>query len=860
MDYLFRFVLKGQGGEINEAELKKKIADFEAQYGQHSYHIELIAQLYSKYEIDFSNVRNWEHLFNNKHTLSELDDKLTERLLGNNKLTTPDISKIIEWFSEDFDEIATLHFENNQVTEQTQWCLIKALGCRGGVNETRCFAIADTLLDEFVKCSDYPEDLRTHEWLEIFEASIKYLYKSKIYWFLPTLIRNIITLYEDCGESVSVFSRPAILEVSKANLILNFHAEENIKSDLVLPDEVRDNFQVVTKAVKELYPDFDLNEDNSYPASFGMLRLTNQERLQYYNALVKLGEKDILEYFDFLFDVFVCSVKYTSYYVPMFFSEEFKNINIYEKYIKSDYPEEQYGTLNTDKYVIAVIRQYIEKLNSIYGKNEILLGDIINKLLTVIKISDGEINQQLLWVQLARSEVLGVSTIPFVCCLFAKHHSLAANSKHHLDQVYLNFDSYLLELVYSVYHNCNSRILTDNQIPARMIYQLTQYLNPCDYILGILFEFDAYSMFENAKRLLVDYISVYQNVYLSHWDTVIQNTTDMAAIEVIINKISSSSALSWEMKKVIYEKMRRNLISNFSESDRRAVCIEYLTLKIDGVSTKEFEEDTAENNIEKAKNSGKDIFYLLYYYGWIECYREKYLEHCPKVANRIMSSNFTNRYWCIIDYILESNNKYGEGYLDTVKALCEETKSLGALRPNMLKLFVDFAEFLKKEKDARPEHYEWISKEEIETLHIQFESDLSLQVIRQAKEFMPKSAYSQFGLAVCLKYLINTVGSKSSPEGYYDLSQEEKLDYIVSNFDTMQPLNGRYINTAYLDMLDAFIGNKRELQKKWNKREFYIKLSQDAPLIIEKLKSISEDTKTELKKLFESYTKIILSR
>ncbi|MBQ7040078.1 MAG: hypothetical protein IJN39_05875, partial [Clostridia bacterium] len=847
VDYIFRHSLNNRSTIDAQQEIRDKIKAFSTEHQSGGYTtdisimIRLVAELSCNYKIDFYDKRKWQNLFDNTKgnaDLNKLDEMVSYELKTDNRDFKILIPEILMSFGDCFEEVLASCTANTSMDLYEQWCIIKALKSCARCDDEKFVAINDALMNEFESAPEGCEDLKTSVWAGIIIQTADIFYKNQQFCFLPYLMHKLICIFKS-GHSLTdkIFSESKVLDIARANLILNFNTASDTEA-FADTDLIKDHYEIACLAVLEKNKDFNLDKSVAVPPFFDLLRLSNAERLRYYNALSCLGETAVLMYYEYLFDIYCAELNIRNENIRFCVKDVYLN-SLYEKYGKNiDYK------LTPSLYIILILYKLLELIESLYSDTDEINRGVYHLNNLIITPND-ELDIQNALFLIARLDIVGADTLSFIACLAVRINSETGLSEN----IYLKLGNYLISLIFLTYHENSLSDFFNNDF-MHLVTICTSYEEPSNAILGYLYYCVSISKPEHSANMILAYLKLHKEEYLQNIYDIIKDipVNDVGAFLTII--YCSARCLTDEEISSVYVKLRDKITRDFSNSPNFTLYNELLTLHIDDHSTDAFENDSPENNTAKLLKAEDNVAYIIFS-KYLAVFRNRYLELFPAVSEKILNSHMIGKWNLFIDYIKFSENTESEDYLNTCKLFYTEFKPL-VDKHNSVKLIGDFKKLLilfTKRKEETPHLYEWLSEEEASGILGIAIARISKVLIILAKEYLAYRKLNNYGILLYTSSLLQDVPFVKNVEEYDSLSDDEKLDYIIANFKNLEPVEVKNYATstprAYTDMLDAFIKNKNDIQHKLglSEKECLLKIAKDALLIVSSL--LIEDTARE---------------
>lgn len=854
-DYLCRFKLQEYASNTESTLLNEKINKFCSEYNI-SYQsdiklmLRLVAELSNTYKLDFSVRRNWQYLFENDQgdpVLNKMDEQAVEALNLNTKKFRNLIPEIMDHFAEQLDEIVASCPDNVKTREYVQWCIIKALKSRAANCEDSYIAICNTLMEELSSCEGTPEDIYSSQlWLDILVKTAEIFYQKQFFWFLPTLTHNLIYYFHGrpaAGERL--FSRPAVLDAARANLLLGIHIDSESYAPAVI-DSVRDHYTIICAAAKELDSNINLDANTTVPPSFELLQFSNAERRRYYNALHYLKEQSVIDFYVYLFDMFCAVVSQYSNDMRFCCRVLYEN-SLYEKYIKNS----QIGVPRTGDYIKIIADKLLSSLHSSF-ENCSRVQSSISELQTQLDDTAKTYSIEKLLLLVVEFDILGFNTLNFIACMLG----LANRSDSLSKDIYLYLGNYLLGVVFLAYYEVSQASYYNDDFKYLVDIGVS-YAEPGGITLGFMCSLTARPIPSVSNNRIAQFVK-------QHTDLLLNNLKELATqikhkdIEYFLVFLYSLSATSEEEKTPIYRTLRQLIETSYPTEPQSDLYVEYISLRLDGVSTPAFQQNTPAENIEKMLPATKEIVYMLFLQ-YMQRNKAEYSRLCYLVAPKMVQTCFIHSASPIIDCLnVNTEDIYTENYSQTAKlAFITLQKTMTKADCLATKRYAIFCSHLLSYQKNDPELYSWVQESEVTQIIAKLYARLKELARLQAAEFCRMRAWTNYGVALYLRELLRTdLRSFIAAEDYKELSDAEQTDYVVTHFKELSPFTSdeaRDYNLSYLHMLTAFINNDNDIQHQLDEKSCMEKLTQDLLIVAEEHKVLDEEQKERIRHLVRDY-------
>ena len=857
-DYVCRFLLKEKEPFENAEGLEEKIREFCSERSV-SYQadiklvIRLVAELSCNFSVDFLLRRNWEHLFDENQGdsgLVELDRKITAELYLDNRVFRNLVPEIVSAFSEDFADIVTLYPNSEQSSAYEQWCLVKALKACRDSSEERLYAITDILLLEFSSAAKYgevKESLQSSQiWQDIIVKTAEIFFNKQYLWFLPTIIDNLIKIYGS-KKDITLFSNPTVLEIAKANLLLNLNAEEElgIGSDI---DVIKNHYDVITLAVEEKLPDFNIDNTLGYPSYMELLRLSRAERQRYINGLIVLKQLDVIKYYEYLYDIYSVSLKIYESHTKFCYSGLYNN-NLYDKYVSG------VASPKTSDYIKAIINKMLELFEELYGEKLTVIGSAIKILSDAVnQTEEDDIEQRFLYL-IAKCDVIGAVSLNFLACLISR---MEGNKKLPND-AFLNLGNYLVTMVFLTYYeNTHSTYFNDEFI--HLVRLITSYTEPDGAVLGFVFYCDTRYKSSASKERIQKYMA-------SHYEKTVETLMQIVAslkakdVEEFLCFYGFSSSVKPKEEIEIFTLLRQKMLTEYSTMEKSGIITEYLNLCIDKKASDEFLSVAPQENVRKFADFSSNFVYFMFY-ELKRNYFDEYYETMPIVVSKLLSSTAVAKQSLVAGYVYSSKNSGSEEYLEAARLFYESVaKKVDGASVNDLEYICYALNKLISLKKEEHERFEWLDENIVQGIFVTVKLEERKTLELQQKEYLNERTWGRYGILMYLRYLFNNAtGAKKAIAEYESLDEEQKKEYIKANYQKITPsvrIDGElYYDLAYRDMLTAFI-NDGSFQKLLSEKDCLKKFVNETIQMISYLACNNKEYKTEQEALLNDYVSLL---
>ena len=843
VDRICSALLERPADEAERIALADRIALFEKNYRADftcniRTVIRLIADLHLHYAVDFGRQHAWEYLFDypaEPSAIDRADRELAKKECFNGR---PDVGDadlkqlknlanfILVEFGDDLHTLLANRLIEGQTGDYRQLCLLKALRVRANAEKqgTRLRAVAEAIMEEIPADCSWLPDLRTEAWTAILQGALGALAAHGEYDFLPELLHCLLSVWEGVPAEkcpTGLFSAPAVLGAARLCLLLcPNRTEPDAEGEL---DILRDHYTLTVAAASERGEAL-LTSGVQPPAAFDLFDLDGEARARYYKALVALGEQSVLDFYNRIYDIF-CAAAHSGQ----------QNIRYFSRHIAANDLSARYGrTLPAPSADESYIKGALLALTrTLRAEADATLAADLDTLAEALAC-DGlspEQSERLLLL-LLKFEVRGLATVGFLLCLL-----LRMQPDHNLSrQLYLGFGSSLIRLVFLVYHEKDGFTNDDFVYLVRL---LTGRKNATESQLALLLACGIFVMPKSCRASIIAYLA-------THHDEVLPNllsvTRGLAAddIEGFISFFETAPYLAEEEKHRFYGILRDRLSTELQGREDSPVLCELLTLILDRQSSKAFAEmeDEAIGAL-LAKRQPDTVYFCLNYYAEID--HRRFLALCPMLAEVMMRSKITLVPSLLMQYTEESEQRQSEGYLSAMRLLyrhlCDKRQSTKRLSEKIAVLdrFGRFLSTLYGGVQESPALYDWYDGEEGRLLLSRILLDRADILQIESRALFKEKIWQHYGILFYLKHLMTEgLVARRTPADYEALSREERLTYIRENYRTIAPLlqeqEGKrpFFNTAYIDMLDAYIANEQELQSLEREEKALLRFGKDA--------------------------------
>jgi hypothetical protein len=875
VDYICRYRLKSSELSDNNNNLEDRISTFISIEKTNNinikYLISLVAELSINYNVDFSDVVNWEYLFDYKNKTSKivnLDRNISKSLLfyGNTKVTESQLNQlkimvesIIKCFFEDFNDILAMNSYNSEITDYLQLCIIKALRCRGKVAEDCLVAIAQALFGRFNSRENFSNNDVNSNWIEIIIETLNCYYKNSFYWYSPAIIHILIRI---CDASTqlnikNIFSLPVVLNTARTNLLLNINNENYIENDdeqSQAIDVIYDHYRITEYAVKE--KNFQLNKvkTNNIPDSFGLLNFNNSERREYYGFLCLLKENEALDYYDYMYDIF-CACLQKNDEMNLCNISIFKN-NIQRKYF-TGYSESQ----NSRESIKKIICSMIEQIMCVFENNSEIKKDFF-QIKNLFKSKDSTFISQYGLFLLAKSDAMGLDTISFIACMACRMNDTEDISR----EIYLNSSSYLIQLIFLSYHEMFSDSFFNEDFKY-LISLLTNYLDPADSILGYLAWLNTMAKPQESTKVIRECLEHYKERYIEYLIQALYDYKLKDFEEMLHFLYCSNGFLDDDSLNKIYNEIRAILHSNYNDSSKALILDELISLIVDGHSNDVFSKRTPEELLSDLNNYSPNLVYEIYN-EYDKLNYDIIKNNCHIVAKKIIDSTFVNKHLLILQYIFDKEECDSDSVIETMKLVYSDLKKelkcsfLLSNKLYILKCYLLFIKILKRKFELKPNLYNWVDRHINSQMFNRISENEQYILYVESKEFFKDRIWKKYGMLLFLKYLLESslLPYEHNTE-YENMNAAEKIEYIKENYNDINPFiyskNNKSKNHIYIDMINVFIKNEHNIQEFQNEYDCLMRFAEDAYSVIEVIFEDHPSRKKQIDSMIDSYISTI---
>ena len=837
----------------------EEVNEFVNEYKHRSPYAEKILRLVSELAFNFDIDLGNESVRRDLLKYDKIDELISAAVSFKKEEFSDIVTEVIDDFEGRYGDVLILYENKEKFYGYHEWCIIKAMKVRNPSDD-----VVDAVIDRIISLYNSLKEtghLQSELWLGIFLRVAEYLRDQKLYWFLPSVMNCILSVFEKIEESElknkKIFSLPEILELAKLNLILGLSNGSSNNNYFEETDVIRDHYRIAVNAVKEENPRFDFDNNNhKYPESFSILRLTPEERQRYFNALRALNKNgedtsSIEKYYAHIFNIYCMVVQQWDDSIK-FFCADIGDMN--EVTFQNFEDFSRCCIENNLRGFIGLLKEELENcdFDDSY-QNEAIesLDRILNK--GFVK----NIEQDLIYM-LAEFDVYGLETYSFIACLIYR----SCNFKDDIKDVYLNFNNYLFSLVFLTYHeSLQPNFLNDDF--RHLISVIDGYDYPGKMIIAYISCSLSKDMTEACELSLRNYLerNSIKEVYIKELVKVAEQIKG-SDVSSFIAYISCSSLVSQEDKKTIQE-ILCNRISDFEKLEYYLCLKEYLSVSLRQTSVEEFSGESAEVNIERLKKCPDNIVaFILKFY--MENHCEEYNAYIAGLIKKILDCSIVPmKYSLIMEYLKNAEDRMNPDYVSAVFGMYYVLK--GDLSPNRysLEIFKKYIDLLVDEKKSKPELYERVSSGELIERKNEIQKAIDRITVLEGEDKISVRCVVKYGMLLFLRVLLkNNFGEALFEKEFGECeTREDMIAYVVNNYDHIDPLlpyKGEYRpNRAYCFMIDLIINNEGNMQALQSDKMWTIKFTRDAEKIIEEADFADADCERKIRNLIRAYSSAI---
>lgn len=813
--------------------------------------IYFISDLLCSWEID-SKETTWKTIFSNhnqniqKNVTS--DEKRLDKLLFIKPNCNIDwkhlqlmVLKIVKKFNNSFVNI----YSNSEIkskattssSEYYQLLIIKALKHAESI-DTRYLIITNQKIYDLLEI-DYINDKEVFSrddqcWFNIFNTLIKIDLDNNFYYYLPFLIHSMIDIFGEIDNYKKLLNNYYLLNAARINIVID-------------PDDEYDVIYDHYRLLKIFSKCSIKNENNHYPASFGLLYMNNVERYNYYICLLENKENLIISYYDLIFNFFCSSFNNTTRnYINMLCSEAYDN-NLEKKY-EYYHGNDSIVTYDYYKYITYAIKELVEVINKAIANDmniQLLIGNI-NRILNLNNTCDH--NQEIMLNQI-ECELYGSGTLIIISKIIA----ILVTESQCDTNLTLEIGNDILKIIYyNIYFKNNFMKYGYMQ----MVDLLIKYENPSNIIKATMAQTLKYTSLKCISikikiKLLNDTQSIYNNLLE------MISLLKKEEIEDYILNVRTSSFLSEDEKTMILKKLRERVARDFNQSTQYNIIEQLTSIILDKKISSMFDKNCEEHIIDTINKYNPNMVYFLYE-EYIKIDEDNFLKYCPKVTKKILKSSILQNTLVVYKYL----NKYKEckstnEYIATYMQFFERIENDPPVNSYLIITYLNFFD--------ENIQIDQIDSQKIVELKEHLRRINSQIMKEEAKDFIN----IEYGIISYLKALINKISTmenitiSSSSNNYLKLSNREIISNVLQKilyinlFVEEKPY--KIINYEYICILDL-ISKDENLKEKLKpiKKDIIAKLAKDSIYIIENILaySIDENSKRQIIGLINNYVDI----
>ncbi len=857
---------------------KKRVEEFAEKYSDYNIRVKrlvyFVADLSVKYHINFENPKLWQYLFRYTEegsAIEAIDKKLVRYLFYKDSELVKEghynqIEKIIVDIVISFGDIFTNLSENNPYAdaeggEYVQLCLVKAMRVKKQDDERRLCNIATIILDNIYELyrlvcyeGEYGAlcDFSSGEWGRVVLHALSVFEAENYRWFSPEIVHAFLMLYgaaEGQSRPTGILSCPEFLNAARSNLILgpNIHGGEADDSTLQVSidgaqreiDPVYDHYLTVKYAVAELK----LSEKSTFgntPAFFDIIRMKKTERDEYYIALSRLGEDNVLRFFANLYDTFCASSRVAA-------SIKFCCYGLYQNDISAKYKLSEDTRYVSDlTYVELILDKMFLILRDVYSADSRILARL-TELHEMYRSDDADINERLL-LELAESEFVGISVFSYLICMSARVRS----KRRILENMYLGIGNYLIRFIFLIYHESAVNSLNNSDFKY-MALILNSYDEPGDAVLGYLCWCGTQIKPSETGGLVTRYLSTHLDRCVANLETVVEDL-HVRDFEDFISYLVSSDYLEKEQKAAIYEKIITVLRTKYTYDERVALCIELATLLGEGKRTEEFAAFDDDELVRRLTDARPDSCYLICR-EYIKMDEARFYPLCARLVARILASSFVASKDLLIRYLyyVMQKEEYRGDFASVLSAVLAswafKLKFNDMISYNATSASL-YARFLASCLEL--DYLNSSLKQQIDFVLDGLKREHSFFLELESNERFFMRSWEKLSIVNLLVYLLEkSTLPRANSRWSEGLSQEERYGEIADAAYNVKPIvsvGGDYcVNVKYLDILRAISTNDNGVQFLVDEDAIINKLLADAVSIVEHVFDEKNGARVKLK-------------
>ncbi len=871
LDYVVDYQMGKASADL--IPMYKRVTDFSEQWRKENFQVNIItliffvADLYCTYLGDIP-TKAWENLFrinrNQPTELDRIDNALSLKLFFQieDESIFGQLPKLIVLILNNFagyfeDILACSSLRREVIIDERyqQLILSKVVKCEAAMIEHRSISVSRQLYDIIstaISSNDpsWRDSFHSRDWVCIICSILDLCDRCEIYWHMPFIINSFIDIYYVSLPSLladaNIFSESSILKAATSCVLLN--PDESY-------DSIIDHSIILSKAVQERKTISTSLQVSRTPNSFGLLGMTNSQRDEYYRNLVILNEQIVINYFNSMFDLFCISATNGNDSKKIqFLSADVANNDIFDKYIK----KAQKLPLDISlfkKFTIIVIRELIQSINDCYPSNK-SMQSICSSLIQCITNPETVQRTHHLLMITTRCDAYGSATLIFAAAIL----TLRLSSEGVVQSTYLGIGSSLLRMIFLMnfqvgltnYFNDDVKYLVDI---------LTSYKEPSSGIFGYLLSI------QNVlkPKVINEQIKAFMEIYKIN---IINNLVQMSSCIKYRNIESFILEMFTLRNNIIDEIDFRKILSSIQQLINEQfigtaisrIVRELISVFVDGVILEEVLNQGADITIDNWLASySKDTVFLLYY-KYIQLNAAQYLEKCPKVAQTLLNSCYVFKGLPILYYLTSSTiSRCTEEYNSTKKLFCAHISNGDFQDIEVLNKYIKFV----CQECSGSDNQVWVQDPEAIVEKLCSQKDSVLYIESQA--YFRKRVLGHYGILMYLQFLIR---SDLKPiyiaKEYQVMNDDEKTDYIITNFSLLKPTieispNCCHYDKVYIDALDAIINNTSEIQKRIcvSEKQLLLRFANDTLYVLNLVFASESQISLQIREMLQSYIRIL---
>ena len=801
--------------------------------------IDLIAELSTHYQIDFSSGRYWEELFRYTPGLSDfcaLDYRVSQEVflpVGVNAKhlnSLPElVSLILNEFGEELDSIAIQSASQMHLQCFVQLCLIKTLRYRFCKDDECFLAIAGTLYQVMNEAVNAPENFCNKTWIEILSQTLTVLDHSHYGLYAPAFLHLLIKIY-DTSKNKNIpnirflrdlFKSPIVLQTAKANLLLNHSTDVDIELRGESIDVIFDHYRITQITLLLQGKENTLSRSGNVPEFFGLINLSQLQRKEYYNALCALQEQSIIDYYSLLFDIY-CAVLTKRFSVSFIKPVFYKNLLL--KYGKDA------GTpLFCIKKALKALATLLIKLYPDYS----LASDDLKQLIAILDREESN-DAGLSLFYLAKWDAFSFVTGSFIAGMIC--HFQANKEITDYRNIYLNMGNYVIRLIFLAEHE-NQEESWHNDDFQYLVRILIQYDDPSQYLLTHIALIIRIAMPELSKEQFTNYLRMFSTPLQESLLDIQQKLNNDELQEYISFVVTLPLEKSVEC--TILTALRNALPVRYPNSPCAQLILELLNYLIDEQFSDTIMNCDYDSLISEIKKATPDTIYQLY--DGLCKTDKRFINNCPKLAKEIIKSDFLLAPVALAQYLLSQPEpirvlpdyiSVAKMFYDYINSVSEE-KSLIAQSIIVVEPYIKALSILSMNRIKDIEQYHWVDGSIINDLTNKLEENRGFLIEISSKEIFRERKWGRYGLLVFMKYLLTYApGEITYNQEYIELDELERILWIEKNLAKIPPLlkHGEriYKNGTYIAMLDVFLTNEGNIQERESELEIQSRVAAGA--------------------------------